>query len=102
MTSQRLSNRVAVVTGSSQGLGRAISLEYSRQGANVVCADIRPDSPVVDVHTHDLITQQGGKAIYVKTNVTDPKQVEAVIAKAVQEFGRLDMYVHVKFHDGVN
>jgi len=99
--SQRLAQKVAIVTGASSGLGRAISLEFAANGASlIVCADIRPDargawgSSQADIHTHDLICQRygNGKAIFVKTNVTVAEEVERVVKEAVRVGGRLDMY----------
>lgn len=91
-TSQRLLNRVAIVTGSSQGLGRAICLQFHEEGALLICADVKTGGQEVDVATHELIQQKGGKAVFVKTDVTDAKEVQGLIAKAVEEYGRLDMY----------
>ncbi|KAI9727384.1 MAG: hypothetical protein M1834_008455 [Cirrosporium novae-zelandiae] len=90
---QRLLNRVAIVTGASQGLGRGISLQYHKEGALLVCADLHPEGEG-DVSTHELIQQQKGKAIFVKTDVSNGKQVEKLVAKAVKEYGRLDIMVN--------
>ena len=96
---KRLLNKVAVVTGSSSGLGRAIALAYSREGASVVCADLRPAarsevSEETNATTHDLIKQEGGKAIFVQTDVTNSQQMQALISSAVEAFGRLDVLVN--------
>jgi len=99
--SERLAQKVAIVTGASSGLGRAISLEFAANGASlIICADLRPDArgawgaSQVDIHTHDLICQRygNGKAIFVKTDVTVAEEVERVVKEAVRVGGRLDMY----------
>ena len=95
MASLRLQDKVAIVTGSSSGLGRAIALRYSREGAKVVCSDLCP-APRLQVDsesepTHDLITKAGGKAIFVQTDVGNAKQMENLVQEAVREFGRLDV-----------
>ena len=96
----RLQDKVAIVTGASSGIGRAIALRYSEEGAQVVCADItekaRAEGPAEEgsINTHDLITKQGGKATYVKVDVTVPEQVENVVKKAVEWGGRLDIMVN--------
>ena len=99
--SQRLAPKVAIVTGASSGLGRAISLELAANGTSlIVCADLRPDArgawgaSQADITTHDLICQRygDGKAIYVKTDVTVTEDVDRVVKEAVRVGGRLDMY----------
>ncbi|KAF7592326.1 hypothetical protein BBP40_000382 [Aspergillus hancockii] len=94
----RLQDKVAIVTGSSSGVGRAICLRYSREGAKVVCADISPSARLPTASetetTHDIITKAGGKAIFVQTDVGDPRQMESLVQEAVREFGRLDILVN--------
>ncbi|KAE8151903.1 hypothetical protein BDV25DRAFT_151948 [Aspergillus avenaceus] len=95
----RLQDKVAIVTGSSSGLGRAISLRYAREGANVVCADLSPTArsqipEELDTTTHDLITRAGGHAIFVQTDVGDASQMERLVNATVDKFGRLDILVN--------
>ena len=93
---QRLHNKIAVITGASSGLGRAIALAYATHGAAVVCADLQP---VAQVHikeedvkaTHELIIETGGKSVFVECDVRDSQSVQDLIAKAVDKYGRLDM-----------
>ncbi|KAG0650874.1 reductase [Hyphodiscus hymeniophilus] len=88
----RLSGRVAIVTGASSGIGRAIALAYAAEGASVMCSDLQPNSREEKIKaTHELILEQGGKASFLKTDVTDEAQVEAVVSVTVKRFGRLDM-----------
>ena len=93
----RLEKKVAIITGSSSGIGRAIALRYAREGAKVVCADLVPESRAKDPDehvgsTHEVILQAGGEAIFQQTDVGDSSQVESLVKSAVEEFGRLDMY----------
>lgn len=93
----RLHERVACVTGASSGLGRAIALAFAAEGAFVVCSDLQPQarstapSQESATATHDVIVQQGGKAVFVKADVRLEDQVAALIAETVKGFGRLDM-----------
>ncbi|CAI0654729.1 unnamed protein product [Colletotrichum noveboracense] len=93
----RLASKVCIITGSSSGLGRAIALAYAAEGAHIVCADLQPTARAeVEsegiANTNDLIRQNGGKAIFIKTDMTKPEQVQNLVSKCVSEFGRLDVH----------
>ena len=96
---RRLDGRVALVTGAASGNGRAIALRFAREGALVVCADVRElplrkgreASPRVP--TQELIEREGGRAIFARCDVADGGQVAAAVAAAVDSFGRLDIAV---------
>ncbi|MCJ1470299.1 hypothetical protein MMC07_008944 [Pseudocyphellaria aurata] len=101
MAALRLAGKIAIVTGASSGLGRAIALAYAGHGTRlVVCADLQenPRSGVVQesVPTHELIRQRHGKAraVFTKTDVSKSHDVEACVNEAVDRgHGRLDMQV---------
>ncbi|PGH01476.1 hypothetical protein AJ79_07914 [Helicocarpus griseus UAMH5409] len=90
--SQRLLNRVAIVAGSCQGLERGICLQFHLEGALLICADLRPNGLPGEEPTHEVIQKQGRRAIF-KVDVSDSKQVQAMIAQAVEEYGALHMLV---------
>ena len=98
--SGRLNGKVAIVTGSSSGLGRAIALAFAAQGTRlIICADLQEKATsnfsaiAGDGPTHEVICEHygDGKAIFVKTNVTVADQVQNLVEQAVNHGGRLDM-----------
>jgi NAD(P)-dependent dehydrogenase (short-subunit alcohol dehydrogenase family) len=82
-----LEGKVALVTGAGAGIGRASALAFAAAGARVVVADIDEDGGEA---TTQAITQAGGEAIFVKVDVTNAADVNALIARTVERFGRLD------------
>jgi NAD(P)-dependent dehydrogenase (short-subunit alcohol dehydrogenase family) len=93
--SGHLHGRIAIVTGSSQGIGREICHEFFVEGALLVCADLKPDGQGESLPTHDWITHEGGRAIFVQTDVSVAKSWEALVNKTVEAYGRLDMCVSI-------
>lgn len=84
-----LNDKVIVVTGAASGIGKAIALELARQGAAVVVADLRvPDDTV------HAITAAGGRALGLAADVTQPGQVQAMVARTLEVLGRLDGLVN--------
>ncbi|KAH7162055.1 hypothetical protein B0J13DRAFT_535101 [Dactylonectria estremocensis] len=97
--SQRLASKVCIVTGSSSGLGRAISLAYSREGAVIACVDLRPEARAeiaeeCQINTDELVRQNGGQAIFIKADLSKTDEVEAMVQKTVAEYGRIDVLVN--------
>jgi len=82
-----LAGKVALVTGGGSGIGRASALTFAREGAKVVVADMAVEGGEETVR---LIQQRSGEAVFVKTDVSRAAEVEALIARAVQTYGRLD------------
>jgi len=109
-----LSGRVALVTGGSRGLGRADALTLARAGADVVVADLLVESELSEetdrygalatvarqqglVHTEETVEEihrMGRRAIAVRCDVTDRAQVDAAVARAVNELGSVDILVN--------
>src|SRR5258706_6411263 len=83
--------KVAVVTGGGSGMGRAMAQEFARLGASVLVAGRRPE-PLEE--TVAMIESAGGAAAAQPTDVRDPDQVEAMVAAAVERFGRGDVLIN--------
>ncbi len=86
-----LKDKVAVVTGGSRGIGKAICLKLAGAGAKVVVSATTEEGAQ---KTADLIRQEGGEAIAVAVNVADPQSVEAMIKTAQDTYGRVDILVN--------
>jgi len=85
-----LAGRVVLVTGAGAGIGRALALVCARAGADVVVAGPGDNA----AETAALVTADGGRALFVRTDVTDDGQVAAAVDSAVTRFGGLDAVVH--------
>lgn len=86
---------MAIVTGSSSGLGRAIAFALASEGARVVCSDLRPDLrpggyETETAPTHEVIARSG-ESIFAKADASSPSDIEDLVEAAVAKWGRLDM-----------
>lgn len=86
-----LSQKVAIVTGGGSGLGREMAVEFARLGARVVVAGRREANLQ---QTVAMIAEAGGEALAVPTDVRQPDQVEHLVGRTVQRFGRVDILVN--------
>ena len=83
-----LENKVALVTGASSGIGRESAIALADAGASVVIGNRRV-AEGEDTAAH--IRERGGRAVFIKTDVTSQSDVDAIVQKAIDEFGRLDI-----------
>lgn len=83
-----LNNKVALVTGASSGIGRAVALVWAREGARVVVSDTNREG---GEDTVALVRAQGGEAIFLASDVGQPKDAQSLVEQAVAHFGRLDV-----------
>lgn len=86
-----LTGRVAIVTGASSGIGAAVAQELARQGARVVLAARREEELRTQV---EAITGWGGEALAVPTDITDPAQRDALVARTLEAYGAIDILVN--------
>ena len=84
----RLKDKVAFIPASAAGIGRATAVLFASEGAKVVVADIDESG---GQETARMVTDNGGQAIYVHTDVTKPESVENAIHKTIEAFGKLDV-----------
>lgn len=83
----RLKDRVVIVTGGARGIGRASAIRAAREGASVVIADWLP---VEGEATAAFIRKEGGKALFVKTDIRSTEECNRLVAETVKAYGRVD------------
>lgn len=83
----RFDDKVAIVTGGAAGIGRATALAFAAEGASVVVADVSEDA---GESTAREIENTGGRAIFVRTEVSKPSEVESMVDRTIETYGRLD------------
>jgi 3-hydroxybutyrate dehydrogenase len=86
----RLEGKVAYITGAASGIGKEMALEFAKEGAKIIIADLNKqaaDAAAVEIE------QGGSKAIGVAVDVTDEAQVEASVAAGIKAFGNIDVLV---------
>ncbi|HEY1216748.1 MAG TPA: glucose 1-dehydrogenase [Bryobacteraceae bacterium] len=88
----RLKDKVAIITGAATGIGQGIALRFAQEGASVVIDYVgKPDAPN---QTLEKVKGVGGKATAVEADVSNPEQVQHLIASAIQAYGKLDIIVN--------
>jgi NAD(P)-dependent dehydrogenase (short-subunit alcohol dehydrogenase family) len=87
----RLEQRIAIVTGAGQGIGRAIALGLAREGARVAIADVNEECANT---VKNEIEASGGRALAIPTDVSNEKSVQAMVEKSLKEFLRVDILVN--------
>lgn len=88
----RLQGKAAVVTGADSGIGRAVAIAYAREGADVLISYLDEHEDAAD--TASYVEAAGQRAVLVAGDLSKPQHCRDVIAKAVEEFGRIDILVN--------
>jgi NAD(P)-dependent dehydrogenase (short-subunit alcohol dehydrogenase family) len=87
----RLQGKVAIVTGSTKGIGRAVAIGYAEEGATVIVCGRSED---LAKNLAEELTQKGKKAVALRLDVTSVDSVNQVVAQVVKQFGRIDILVN--------
>ena len=87
-----LKDKVALITGSSCGIGRGVALNMAKEGAKVIIDHFRNEKDAMEVV--DIIKSSGGTAIAIDADVSIKKEVENLVEKGWEEFGRIDILVN--------
>lgn len=95
----KLDGKVAIITGASRGIGRAVAIGFAREGAHVALAartvePLKSGLPGTVLQTADEIEAFGGKALPIKTNVLVEDEVQAMVQKVLDEWGKVDILVN--------
>jgi NAD(P)-dependent dehydrogenase (short-subunit alcohol dehydrogenase family) len=88
----RLQDKATLITGADSGIGRAVALAFAREGADVLISYLNEHEDAQE--TERLVKAAGRKAILVPGDLADPAHCRAIVERAVQEFGRIDVLVN--------
>jgi len=89
-----LREKIAIITGASSGIGRAMARKFAAEGARVVIADIVPEPLEGGEETLAQIARDGFEATFMHADVSKWDEVDALIGNTVERFGRLDVMVN--------
>jgi NAD(P)-dependent dehydrogenase (short-subunit alcohol dehydrogenase family) len=88
----RLKDRIALITGADSGIGRAVALAFAREGADVAIGYMNHEDEARE--TSEIVESAGREAITISANIADESQIQELVARTVQRFGRIDILVN--------
>jgi NAD(P)-dependent dehydrogenase (short-subunit alcohol dehydrogenase family) len=94
--SGRLTDKKTIITGADSGIGRAVALAFAREGADVLISYLNEHEDARE--TERLVEEAGRKAVLVPGDLQDPAHCRAIVARAVEAFGRVDILVNNAAH----
>jgi len=86
----RLENKTAIITGAGSGIGKACALLFAKEGAKIIVADWSDQGK----ETAEIIKKAGGKAFFIKTDVSNSKDVSKMANFCIEKFGKIDILVN--------
>ena len=90
----RLADKVIIITGAGQGIGRAFALRFAKEGAQVVVADLQEDNAKHVAQEVQDVGTKGVQGIGVKVDVSHPESVKAMVDQTIAHFGRVDVIIN--------
>lgn len=87
------SDETVIVTGGASGIGREVGRQFGEAGASVIIGDLDAEPKMGEVPTHELITEEGGEAAFVETDVSDREQIGTLV-EAAREYGGVDVMIN--------
>jgi NAD(P)-dependent dehydrogenase (short-subunit alcohol dehydrogenase family) len=93
----RLEGKSAIITGGDSGIGRAVALAFAREGADVLISYLQEEEPDAR-ETAQVVEESGKRAVKVPGDISDEAQCQALIQRAVEEFGKIDVLVNNAAH----
>ncbi len=101
----RLEGKAAIITGADSGIGRAVALAFAREGADVVISYLEEEQSDAN-ETARVVEEAGKKAVKVAGDISEEGQCQAVVQRAVDEFGKIDVLVnnaaYQMYREGIN
>jgi NAD(P)-dependent dehydrogenase (short-subunit alcohol dehydrogenase family) len=93
----RLEGKAAIITGGDSGIGRAVALAFAREGADVMISYLEEEEPDAG-ETAQVVEEAGKKAIKVPGDISEESECQALVQRAVEEFGKIDVLVNNAAH----